>query len=122
MNLSASNIRVNGIAPGVTQTAIFANSDQADKAQSFVESGSEQDMKDSYKQFLATRGVDVDANPRYYYYRVAQPDEIANIGVFLASDLASAVNGHVITADSGRVDGGLAETHLGPVPALHPLI
>ena len=36
----------------------------------------------------------------------AQPDELANVALFLASDLASYVNGQAIA-----VDGGLSSSH-----------
>lgn len=77
---------------------------------------------ESYRAFVATKNMDLTAKPKYYYHRVAQPDEMADIGVFLASDLSLAINGHVIDADSGAAGGGLAESYLGPVPPLEPLI
>lgn len=121
VNLSASNIRVNGFSPGVTQTAIFANSDNAESAKEFSASGTEEEMKESYRAFAASKGIDTDAKPPYYYLRVSQPDEMADIGIFLASALSTSVNGHVIDADNGAAVCGLASSYLGPVPQITPL-
>jgi 3-oxoacyl-[acyl-carrier protein] reductase len=35
--------------------------------------------------------------------RLARPEEIANVAVFLASDTASFVTGHVLRADGGSM-------------------
>lgn len=121
VNLSASNIRVNGFSPGVTQTAIFANSDNAETAKEFVAEGTEEEMRESYRAFAATKGLDLNAKAAYYYHRVSQPDEMADIGLFLASDLSTSVNGHIIDADNGATVCGLASSYLGPVPALDPM-
>ena len=76
--LSNFNIRVNAIAPGLTNTDMMQNS--TDK-----------------KHILETIS-------RISQKRIAEPEEIANSALFLASDLSSYINGQVI-----RVDGGLHE-------------
>ena len=73
--LGAYNIRVNAIAPGITRTAMF---DQ---------------MAISARQSLINRSA---------LKRPAEPEDIANVALFLASDLSSFITGQVI-----RVDGGI---------------
>ena len=73
--LSFAHIRVNAIAPGITETDMIGS--MSDEVMS---------------QFMQ----------RCSLKRPAQPEEIARVALFLASDLASYVNGQVI-----RVDGGL---------------
>jgi 3-oxoacyl-[acyl-carrier protein] reductase len=74
--LGASGIRVNAIAPGLTDTSM------AD----LMEKGARQSMID-----------------RSSLRRLALPREIANVAVFLASDMASFVTGHVLCADGGSI-------------------
>ena len=73
--LGVSNIRVNAIAPGITLTDMF---EQMDKT-------------------ARDRMIDSSA-----LKRAAQPREIANVALFLASDLSSFITGQTI-----RVDGGM---------------
>ncbi len=73
--LSQFGIRINAVAPGMTETAM---------ADEFGESTRENMLKD---------------NP---LNRLAKPHEIANVVLFLSSELSSYVNGQVI-----RVDGGM---------------
>lgn len=73
--LGDASIRVNGIAPSVTRTDMYDQmSDSAREAQ--IESSA---LK-----------------------RAAEAEEVANVALFLASDLSSFVNGQII-----RVDGGI---------------
>lgn len=74
--LGASGIRVNAIAPGLTDT------DMAN----LIEKEARQNMLD--KTSLK---------------RLAQPTEIASVAVFLASEMASFVTGHVLRADGGSI-------------------
>lgn len=68
---AAQGIRCNGIAPGLMETALFAN-----------DPGS------------LTRMAQL--NPAK---RAGQPEEVANVALFLCSDLASYVNGECICVD-----------------------
>lgn len=73
--LGSFNIRVNAIAPGLIETEMGA----------------------SVKDFIEERMIASSA-----LKRKGKPSEIADIAVFLASDLSSFVNGTVIRADGGQ--------------------
>jgi 3-oxoacyl-[acyl-carrier protein] reductase len=73
--LGPYNIRVNVIAPSVTKTEMFDQMDE-NARNKLIESSA--------------------------FKRAAEPLEVANVALFLASDLSSFVNGQVI-----RVDGGI---------------
>ena len=82
--LSGSNVRVNAICPGLTETGMTKPTfDYA---------------RDAGKMDRVGR-----LNP---LRRGAQPDELAKVALFLASDDASYVNGQAIA-----VDGGLSSSH-----------
>ena len=72
--LGLSNIRVNAIAPSVTKTDMF---DQ---------------MSPKARDKLINSSA---------LKRAAEPKEIANVALFLASELSSFVTGQVIRADGG---------------------
>ena len=74
--LAPYQIRVNAIAPGLTQTDMM------------VESTSHEAIQNTLKRICMKR--------------VAEPKEIANVALFLASDLASYMTGQTL-----RVDGGM---------------
>ncbi|HBF43295.1 MAG TPA: short-chain dehydrogenase, partial [Desulfobacteraceae bacterium] len=78
-------IRVNGISPGPTKTArwndlVLKMSETAGK-----------DPVEWEKEFLM----------KFPLRRLAEPDEIANLAAFLASDKACYVHGTVVTIDGG---------------------
>jgi 3-oxoacyl-[acyl-carrier protein] reductase len=73
--LGQYNIRVNAIAPSVTKTEMF---DQ---------------MEENARTKLITSSA---------FKRAAEPLEVANVALFLASDLSTFVNGQTL-----RVDGGI---------------
>jgi NAD(P)-dependent dehydrogenase (short-subunit alcohol dehydrogenase family) len=78
--LAGSGVRVNSVAPGWVRTRLTEGF--------FVD-------EDASRAIL--EGVPA--------RRVADPDEIAGVVLFLASDLASYVNGHCIVVDGGRIAG-----------------
>ncbi len=74
IELGALNIRVNAIAPGVTKTDMF-----------------DQMSKDARDKLINSSSLK----------RPAEPKDIANVALFLASELSSFVTGQVIRADGG---------------------
>ena len=75
--LGRFNIRVNAIAPGLTETDL---------------------MRNSHSSEIINEVID-----RLSLGRLAEPNEIANVALFLASELSSYITGQTI-----RVDGGMA--------------
>jgi len=73
--LGAAGVRVNTIAPGVTKTDMF-----------------DQMAPDERERLISTAA----------FRRAAEPQDIANVALFLASDLSSFVTGQTL-----RVDGGM---------------
>jgi NAD(P)-dependent dehydrogenase (short-subunit alcohol dehydrogenase family) len=82
--LTTSGVRVNAICPGLTDTGMTKPTFDYARA----------------KEVMHKVGQ---LNP---LKRAAQPDELANVALFLASDQASYVNGQAIA-----VDGGLTSSH-----------
>ena len=82
--LTSSGVRVNAICPGLTETGMTKPTFDYAKA----------------KEVTHKIGQ---LNP---LKRAGQPEELANVALFLASDLASYVNGQAIA-----VDGGLTSSH-----------
>ena len=82
--LSATNVRVNAICPGLIQTG----------------------MTQRAFDYAAEKGVTDKIGRLNPLRRAGQPDEIASVAAFLASDDASYVNGQAIV-----VDGGLSSSH-----------
>ena len=74
--MGSFNIRVNSIAPGLTDTDMM--------------------NQNTPKEIIQ------DVISRLSLKRIAKPSEVANVALFLSSDLASYVTGQVI-----RVDGGM---------------
>jgi len=73
--LGVAGVRVNSIAPGVTKTDMF-----------------DQMAPDARERLIGTAALK----------RAAEPQDIANVALFLASDLSSFVTGQTL-----RVDGGM---------------
>ena len=74
--LAPYNIRVNGVAPGLTETRL----------------GSMNRTPEETERYVSTNNIK----------RTAQPDEIANTILFLASDMSSYISGQIINVDGGR--------------------
>ena len=75
-------IRVNGIAPAVIMSKMLA-----------TRFGSEQAVREHYKQVMPLG-------------KVGEPEDIANIALFLSSSMASYLCGEVLIADGGRMHIG----------------
>jgi NAD(P)-dependent dehydrogenase (short-subunit alcohol dehydrogenase family) len=82
--LTGTGVRVNAICPGLTETGM---------------------TKPTF-DYARDKGVTHKLGQLNPLKRGAQPDELANAALFLASDLSSYVNGHALV-----VDGGLASSH-----------
>jgi NAD(P)-dependent dehydrogenase (short-subunit alcohol dehydrogenase family) len=82
--LTGTGVRVNAICPGLTETGM---------------------TKPTF-DYAKDKGVTHKLGQLNPLKRAAQADELANVALFLASDLASYVNGQAIA-----VDGGLSSSH-----------
>jgi NAD(P)-dependent dehydrogenase (short-subunit alcohol dehydrogenase family) len=78
-NLAGTNVRVNGICPGLIETGM---------TKPVFDRARERGTDDRIGQLNAMR-------------RAGQPDEIAKVALFLASNDASYVNGQVLAVDGG---------------------
>lgn len=119
VQLSSSNIRVNGFAPGITKTSILTSSNVAEKGSEYSIPQNEKQILDKHEGFFERAGLT--AKPEYYYNRLQDAEEMANIGVFLSSPLATSINGQVILADSGKTAAATGEACTGIVPPMRPL-
>ncbi len=82
--LSESNVRVNALCPGLTETG----------------------MTKPVFDYARDKGSESKLGRLNPLRRAAQPEELANVALFLASDQSSYVNGQAIA-----VDGGLSSSH-----------
>lgn len=80
LEVSRKNIRINAVAPGAVETGLLRR------------------MVDGHVPVSAI----AEGNPMG---RIAKPDEIASAILWLASDAASYVNGHVLVIDGGGLAG-----------------
>ena len=74
--LAPYGIRVNGIAPGLTETKL----------------GTGRQSEEDIERYVSANNIK----------RPAQPDEIADTVLYLASDMSSYVSGQIINCDGGR--------------------
>jgi len=94
-------------------------SKEAEKGGEYKNELSQAQLKKNHEWFFERAGL-LSAQ-QYYYNRMADPEEIADIQLFLASDLSSSINGHVILADSGKTMAATGEGCTGPIPPVKPL-
>jgi len=112
--LSSSNIRVNGIAPGSTRSSLFMTSAEAEKGEPYSLSIAKDEILADYEK--RKQGVE----RVLYHDRISDPDEMAELGVFLVSKASKAINGQVILADNGKTGAALVH-NLGEIPPVLPL-
>ncbi|GJC80611.1 3-alpha-(or 20-beta)-hydroxysteroid dehydrogenase [Colletotrichum liriopes] len=117
VQLSASNIRVNAISPGFVRTSIAATSGSTVSGNAFDEKLTKDMAENVFESIMGNGGVET-----YYHDRIPEPVEIANLGVFLASDLAASVNAQNIVADSGKTAAAFGESIIQPIKPMKPLI
>lgn len=89
MELGERGIRVNSISPGAILTPIFG------KAMGFSTDDADSSVAKLDDLFATNQPI----------ARAGLPEDIAQAAVFLASDEASFVNGHDLTADGGLIGG-----------------
>ncbi|KAF5004105.1 hypothetical protein FDECE_9378 [Fusarium decemcellulare] len=116
VQLAASHIRVNSIGPGFIRTSILATSASTVSGAAFGKDLDKNGAEDVFESVFGGR-----KREKYYYNRIPEPIEIANIGVFLASDLSAAVNAQNIVADSGKTAAAFGESIIAPTEPLKPL-
>ena len=87
VDLADKQITVNGIAPGFIKTRMSVLADGTDEFEN----------KDFKEIYLKQKKLPVG--------RYGEPQDIANVAVFLASPLANYINGQII-----NVDGGVTST------------
>jgi NAD(P)-dependent dehydrogenase (short-subunit alcohol dehydrogenase family) len=80
LEVAASGIRVNAVAPGPTETGMLDRFTGSDEAKANLRSG-------------------------VPLKRLGKPEELARVILFLASNEASFVTGHILTVDGGKTAG-----------------
>jgi 3-oxoacyl-[acyl-carrier protein] reductase len=80
LELSGRGVRINAVAPGMTETDMITTLPDVTRENSIHEVNEWVSMK-----------------------RLGQPEEIANVVLFLASDLSSFVTGQIVRADGGLI-------------------
>lgn len=117
VQLSASHIRVNSIAPGFVRTSIVATSASTFSGRAFDEKLDTEGIKDAFNNTMGRY-----EGAKYYYERIPEPIEIANIGVFLVSHLGASINGQNIVADGGKTVAAFGDRIIAPIKPLDSLV
>lgn len=120
VQLASSNIRVNGIAPGFTKSSILTSSSLAEKGKAYEVKATRAEIGATHEKFFEKGGL-LKAKD-YYFNRAQEPEEIANLAVYLASDMAVCINGVVVLADSGKLAAATGDALTGTIPPVKPLV
>lgn len=91
IELAKSRIRVNTLAPGLTSTRLWDNSRELGAA---AEGGFESQTEE--KRQASIKADTVDDPGKDYIKQTSTPDDMANVMLFLASDLSQAINAECI--------------------------
>lgn len=110
---------MNGLAPGFTRTSILTSSATAEKGSEYGLKQTEKEIQGNHEWFFERAGLR--ENRQYYYNRLQEAEEMAYLGVFLASELSASINGQTILADSGFTAAATKEACTGPIPPVKPL-
>jgi NAD(P)-dependent dehydrogenase (short-subunit alcohol dehydrogenase family) len=116
-HLSSSNILVNAIAPGAFKSSLQVTSDEAREGKNYTITKTSEEIRKEHEEFCRKIGFD---DGYYFHNESGEPAEIANIGVFLASDASLPINGATIAADRGKSAAGFGEGLRGRVPPVTP--
>ncbi|KAM5343741.1 hypothetical protein ACJ41O_012278 [Fusarium nematophilum] len=116
VQLAASHIRVNSIGPGFVRTSIAATSANTVSGNAFDKDLNKSSATDVFEAVMGRY-----AGEKYHYNRIPEPIEIANVGVFLVSDLAASINAQNIVADNGKTAAAFGESIIAPIEPMEPL-
>lgn len=103
---------MNGVAPGFTESSILTVSQSAEKGE-YSNSQDQATIKENHQWFFERAGL-LKAQ-EYYYNRVQDPSEIAEVQLFLATGSSACINGQMILCDSGKTAAATGEACTGPV-------
>lgn len=95
VELAKTQIRVNTLAPGLTSTRLWDNSRELGAA---AEGGFESQTEEK-RQVSSHEQVDTKVE-KDYIKQTSTPDEIANVMLFLASDMSQAINAECIVVSA----------------------
>ena len=84
MELSSKKIRINNVMPGFVKTPM---------------------VTDGYETTVLDNRDDIDSNISRQLLGIMEPENIADVCMFLLSDASSSITGHSIYADNGLLLG-----------------
>ncbi len=95
VQLAFCNIRINGVAPRFPKASVLTLSNDAEKGAEYRNDQRPEKVQKNHGWFFEQSLK----APEYYSNRMADANEIENIQFFLASDLVSSINVHVVLAE-----------------------